>query len=96
MMKVGEAANRLSRLQPWMWSSSWRLGGPSHRHRLAADVVIQPRLQAAVGDQVHLAAQHVLEELPESEEPERRCSFGGVHEKVYVGVRCLVPRERAV
>src|SRR6476661_263622 len=60
--------------------------GPSQQHRLSADVVIDPRLEATVVDEVDLTAENLLDELLESEEPERRCSLRCLDDEVDVGI----------
>jgi hypothetical protein len=50
-------------------------------------VVIQPRLQSAVVNQVGLATRDPFDELVEADEVERRRSCGGFDDQIDVGVR---------
>lgn len=49
-----------------------RLEAPSKQHGFTADVVIQPRVQAAVVDEVDLTTEDPLEQLLEPDKTERR------------------------
>src|SRR5579875_3481404 len=63
-----------------------RLGAASQQDRFPTDVVIDPRVQPGVGDQVDLAAEHSLDQLPEAKERERRGAVGSLDDQVDVGV----------
>lgn len=63
-------------------STLWQPCGPSEQHRLTADVVVQLGLEPAVVEQVDLKTEHVLDELLEPDEPERRCPIGSLNQQV--------------
>jgi hypothetical protein len=57
-------------------SSAISACAPPEQHGLATDVVIQRRFQAPVVDHVDLTAEHLLDQLLELDEPERRRPLG--------------------
>lgn len=61
------------------------------------DVVINGRFEASVVDEIDLATEDQFEQLPETNEPERRCLRGSFDDEVDVGIgsRLMTRKRRA-